>query len=144
MMKSIALLVISILVIDAMVIAILYMQQTSKLTEARANIINLERKISTLTGDVETLRRDFSNMQAKLTESEAKAVTLQIALIKANADLVKAQEIKTPQAINVPDEPFGYVYKPEPHSPGMIPADVPLPNERAGYSAVLNEGLAIR
>ena len=138
MMKSIALLIISILVIDVVVIAILYMQQTSKLTEARTNIISLERKVSTLTGDVETLRRDVSNMQAKLTESDAKAVTLQTALIKANTDLVKAQEIKTPQAINVPDEPFPYVYKPEPHSPGMIP------DERAGYSASLNEGVVIR
>ncbi|MDO8715998.1 MAG: hypothetical protein Q7J73_04235 [Dehalococcoidales bacterium] len=90
MMKSIALLVIAILVINVVVISVSLMQQTSKLNKASANVLALEREVATLTGDIATLRSNISSLQVNLTESEAKAVTLQTALSKTNADLVKA------------------------------------------------------
>ena len=90
MMKSIALLVIAILVVNVVVISVSLMRQTSRLTKAGTDVVNLEREVSTLTGDMVTLRNNASNLQAKLTESETKAVTLQAALGKANADVVKA------------------------------------------------------
>ena len=90
MMKSIALLVIAILVVNVVVISVSLMRQTSRLTKAGSDVVSLEREVSTLTGDMVTLRSNISNLQARLTESETKAVTLQAALGKANADIVKA------------------------------------------------------
>ena len=97
MMKSIALLVIAILVINVVVISGSLIRQTGKLTKASASILNLERDVATLTGDIATLQNNVSSLQVRLIESEAKAVIFQNALSKANADLVKAQTIPNNQ-----------------------------------------------
>lgn len=107
MMKSIALLVIAILVINIVVIVISLMQQTGKLTEASANIVSLESEVSNLTGEITALRRNISSLQASITESEAKSITLQTALNKANTDLLKAQGEINLQPPTPPVNPTG-------------------------------------
>lgn len=88
MLKSIALLVIAILLINVVVIGISLIQQTGKVSQAGANVASLESKVSGLTGDITALQRNISSLQASITESEAKSATLQTALNKANADLL--------------------------------------------------------
>ena len=88
MLKSIAVLVIAILLINIVVIGISLIQQTGKLNEAGANVTSLESKVSGLTGEITALRSNISGLQASITDSEAKSAALQAALNKANNDLL--------------------------------------------------------
>ncbi len=107
MKKSIAILVIAILVVNVVVISVSLIHQTGKLAKAGTDVVDMEREVSTLTGDLVTLRNNVSNLQARLTESETKTATLQTALGKANADLVKALANTNNQpTTNLTNSPF--------------------------------------
>ena len=107
MMKSIALLVIAILVINVVVIGTSLIKQTNRLTEAGANIVNLESEVSNLNVEITALRRNISSLQASIAESEAKSITLQTALNKVNTDILKAQGGINLQAPTPPVNPTG-------------------------------------
>lgn len=126
MLKSIALLAIAILIIDAAVMGVAAVQQAGKLADAGANITSLEDQISTFTGEAASLQRDISSLQASIhdsdaaaaalqglvTESEAKSAALRDALNKVNTDLLKAEQgIYSPPAAPVfnPTGPAAFV-----------------------------------
>ena len=90
MLKSIAVLVIVILLINSVVLGISLIQQTGKLNEAGANVTSLEGKISDLTGQITALRSNITGLLASITDSEAKSAALQTELNKVNTDLLNA------------------------------------------------------
>ncbi len=91
MMKSIGLLVIGILIVDVVVITVSFMQQSSKLTEAGANVSVLESEVSILNGELLTLRGTVSVLQSRLADSESKASTLQVKLTASEANATALQ-----------------------------------------------------
>ncbi|MDO8715548.1 MAG: hypothetical protein Q7J73_01890 [Dehalococcoidales bacterium] len=90
MLKSIALLVIAILLINVVVIGISLIQQTGKVNQASANVTSLESKVSGLTGEITALQNNIADLLASITESEAKSAALQTELNKVNTDLLNA------------------------------------------------------
>lgn len=107
MLKSIALLVIAILLINVVVIGISLIQQTGKVTAAGADIVSLESKVSTLTGEITALQRNISSLQASITESEAKSAILQTALDKVNTDILNSPGGKILSRPTPPVNPTG-------------------------------------
>lgn len=126
MMKSIGLLVIGILIVDVVVITVSFMQQSSKLTEAGANVSVLESEVSILNGELLTLRgtvsvlqsrlaateEKASNLQGRLIQSEAKSEYLQLALMQIDIGLAAIKsDVNAQQAIDFATNVTGKVIK---------------------------------
>ena len=92
MIKSIGLLVVGILIVDVAVITVSFMQQSTKLNEAGANVSVLESQVTALNGELVTLRGSVTFLQSQLADSESKVSNLQAALLasKANASHLSA------------------------------------------------------
>jgi hypothetical protein len=91
MIKSIALLVIAILIIDVAVLSVFFFQQSGKLNTAGANITGLEAQASTLVGEATALRNSISSLQASISASVAKVTALQASLKESDGNATALQ-----------------------------------------------------
>lgn len=111
MLKSIAVLVIVILLLNVVVLGISLIQQTGKLNQAGANVTGLEGKVSNLAGEITALRSNISGLQAAITESEAKSAVLQAEINKVNTDILNALRgnLPLPTPPVIPTGPAAFV-----------------------------------
>ncbi len=92
MIKSIALLIIGILIVDSSVVTVSFLQQSGKLREAEVNASALETQVNQLNGEMAALRGRVANLQSQIASSEENASSLQERLQTSEMNLTMLQE----------------------------------------------------